>query len=120
MEVRMPARTTNRTAAVLLVVALATAGVAAVDSQSKGRYKKEGAICIWDVNDSGPNQCMPLTPGRFKKDGDRCVWSGTDVGADQCRPPQGRFKKEGTACVWNAQDGGPDQCNPKRAVARKK
>jgi hypothetical protein len=80
----------------------------------KGRYKKEGDNCVWDVNDSGPNQCEPLTKGRFKKEGDRCVWEMSESGPDQCTPRGGRFKKEGDRCVWTANDSGPNQCNPRQ------
>jgi hypothetical protein len=80
----------------------------------KGRYKKEGDSCVWDANDSGPNQCEPWTKGRFKKEGDRCVWSSSESGPDQCTPPTGRFKKEGDRCVWTANDSGPNQCNPRQ------
>jgi hypothetical protein len=80
----------------------------------KGRYKKEGDNCVWDANDSGPNQCEPLTKGRFKKDGDRCVWEFNESGPDQCTPRGGRFKKEGDRCVWTANDSGPNQCNPRK------
>jgi hypothetical protein len=75
-------------------------------SQTKGRYKKDGDQCVWDVNDSGPNQCTPRTPGRFKKSGDSCVWDAT--------PPQGRWKTAGNRCVWDAKDTGPSQCNPRQ------
>jgi hypothetical protein len=83
-------------------------------TQAKGRYKKQGANCVWDANDSGPNQCTPLRKGRFKKSGDSCVWTAAENGEDQCRPAKGRFKKQGTACVWSEADTGPDQCNPRR------
>lgn len=82
--------------------------------QAKGRYKKQGDNCVWDVNDSGPNQCTPQTEGRFKRDGDNCVWAPSDRGPDQCTPKKGRFKKEGDKCVWNADDSGPNQCNPRQ------
>ena len=82
--------------------------------QQKGRYKKEGDNCVWDANDSGPNQCTPLTKGRFKKSGNRCVWDASDNGDDQCRPARGRFKKTGDRCVWTVRDSGPDQCNPRQ------
>jgi hypothetical protein len=83
--------------------------------QRKGRYKKEGDNCVWDVNDSGPNQCTPLTRGRFKKGGnDSCTWDANDSGPDQCTPPQGRWKKAGSRCVWDAKDSGPNQCNPRQ------
>ena len=101
-------------AGVLVLGLAATAGSAIGDAGQKGRYKKEGAKCVWDANDSGPNQCTPTTTGRFKKSGDNCVWDVNESGADQCRPAKGRFKKEGTACVWNATDGGPDQCDPRQ------
>ena len=41
--------------ALLLAVA-----VTASDAQQKGRYKKQGANCEWDANDTGPNQCTPV------------------------------------------------------------
>lgn len=58
--------------ALVVVFAVAAIGVMA-DPQAKGRYKKESSGCVWDANDSGPNQCTPVTEGRFKKDGDSCV-----------------------------------------------
>jgi hypothetical protein len=99
---------------------LAFAMVAGVEGgpQAKGRYKKQGANCVWDANDSGPNQCTPIRKGRFKKSGDSCVWRANENGDDECRPATGRFKKEGTACVWRGTDSGPDQCNPRQARAR--
>lgn len=83
-------------------------------TQQKGRYKKQGSNCEWDGNDSGPDQCTPVTKGRFKKTGDRCAWVANDAGPDQCRPAKGRFAKEGKLCVWRPNDSGPDQCNPKQ------
>jgi hypothetical protein len=98
-------------ASALLLAFAVTAG----DAQTKGRYKKQGANCEWDANDSGPNQCTPVTRGRFKKDGDTCRWDANDTGGDQCRPASGRWKKDGNACTWSASDSGPDQCNPRQA-----
>ena len=100
--------------ALVLGLAVST-GASFGDAGQKGRYKKEGAKCVWNADDSGPNQCTPTTTGRFKKSGDNCTWDVNDSGADQCRPAKGRFKKEGNACVWNASDGGPDQCDPRQA-----
>ena len=100
---------------VLLPVLVVAAGItAAGEPQQKGRFKKQGVKCVWDANDSGPNQCTPVTRGRFKKEGDNCVWVANDSGDDQCRPKSGRWKKEGTSCVWNASDSGPDQCDPRQ------
>ena len=82
--------------------------------QQKGRYKKQGNNCEWDANDSGPNQCTPLTKGRFKKSGDSCTWAFNDTGPDQCRPAKGRWTKSGHRCVWRPNDSGPDQCNPRQ------
>jgi hypothetical protein len=82
--------------------------------QTKGRYKRQGDECQWDANDTGPNQCTPVTEGRFKQDGDRCYWDAGDRGPNQCTPKKGRFKKEGDKCVWNADDSGPNQCNPRQ------
>lgn len=94
----------------ILIVGLAAVSLAAVGS---GRYKKDGAKCVWDANDSGPNQCTPMVEGRFKKAGDACTWVA-EKGADDCRPSKGRFKQDGNACLWNATDSGPDQCDPRR------
>lgn len=84
------------------------------ETQKRGRYKRQGDNCEWDVNGSGPNQCTPQTKGRFKKAGDNCAWDVNDNGPDQCKPKKGRFKKEGDMCVWNANDSGPQQCNPRQ------
>src|SRR5438309_2209471 len=88
-------------AARLLLAFVVVAGASAGDAQNKGRYKKHGNDCVWDANDSGPNQCTPVTAGRFKKSGDACVWVD-EPGADQCTPPKGRFKRDGARCVWDA------------------
>jgi hypothetical protein len=83
--------------------------------ERKGRYKKDGANCVWDGNDSGPNQCTPQTQGRFKKGAnDSCVWDANDRGPDQCTPRTGRWKEEGGRCVWEPKDSGANQCNPRR------
>jgi hypothetical protein len=97
------------------VAAADPAPLASVPAQAKGRYKKQGSSCLWDANDSGPNQCTPQTSGRFKKSGDECVWDASAAGDDQCTPAKGRFKKDGDQCVWNASDSGPNQCNPRTA-----
>jgi hypothetical protein len=91
-----------------------TSGAATIETQQKGRYKKQGNTCEWDANDTGPNQCMPVTKGRFKKSGDTCRWAFNDVGPDQCRPAKGRWTKSGSRCVWRPNDNGPDQCNPRQ------
>ena len=100
------------TARVVLPALLIAFAVATGDAQQKGRYKKNGANCEWDANDTGPNQCTPTTKGRFKKDGDSCRWDANDNGPDQCRPT-GRWKKDGDACNWASGEAGPDQCNPR-------
>ena len=81
--------------------------------QQKGRYKQDGEACLWDANDSGPDQCTPRVVGRFKKSGDACVWDAKDKGPDQCQPPSGRWKTEGDRCVWDPKDSGANQCNPR-------
>jgi len=85
--------------------------------QQKGRFKKEGDNCVWNAEDSGPNQCAPVTRGRFKKGGDdSCTWDANDNGPDQCTPPSGRWKKgDNDRCYWDAKDSGPNQCNPRHA-----
>ena len=98
----------------LLAVFGIVASVPSEGNPLKGRYKKEGDSCVWDANDSGPNQCEPVTKGRFKKDGDRCLWESNESGPDQCTPRGGRFKKEGDRCVWTANDSGPNPCNPRQ------
>jgi hypothetical protein len=99
---------------ILVVCTAAAVMLASSDPQAKGRYKKESAGCVWVANDSGPNQCAPVTEGRFKKNGDACVWDSADRGPDQCTPKSGRFKKEGDKCLWSASDTGPNQCNPRQ------
>ena len=70
--------------ALLLAVAVAVS-----DAQQKGRYKKQGANCEWDANDTGADQCRPAS-GRWKKDGDACTWAASESGPDQCNPRQAR------------------------------
>ena len=82
--------------------------------QEKGRFKQQGDDCVWDANDTGPNQCSPRTLGRFKKEKDACVWDAKDKGPDQCTPPKGRWKVEGDRCYWDPKDEGPNQCNPRQ------
>jgi hypothetical protein len=83
-----------------------------------GRYKLVDSQCIWDPNDSGPDQCSPLPPpGRYKFDGAGvCYWEPNDYPPDQCSPPappSGRFKLDGNGgCYWDSNDSGPDQCVP--------
>jgi hypothetical protein len=98
----------------LLSAFVLSVSASAGDARQKGRYKKQGDACVWEANDSGPDQCTPQTAGRFKKHGDACVWDASDRGADQCRPKTGRWKTEGSRCVWETNDSGPDQCNPRR------
>jgi len=83
--------------------------------QNKGRFKVKGENCLFDPNDSGPNQCTPATRGRFKKSGDDCAWDANDDGPDQCTPPKGRWKSVQGKCVWDPKDSGPHQCNPRQA-----
>ena len=107
----------SRVLAGVLFTALVSAGigVAAPEAgQDKGRYKKDGSNCVWDANDTGPNQCTPRTAGRFKKNGDACVWDAADRGPDQCTPPSGRWKTEGDRCIYDVKDSGPNQCNPRQ------
>jgi hypothetical protein len=42
---------------------------AAAHASAAGRYKKDGAKCVWDANDSGPNQCTPAAAGHFRRNG---------------------------------------------------
>lgn len=83
-----------------------------------GRYKLVDSSCVWDANDSGPDQCAPTPPpGRYKFDGNgSCYWEPNDYPPDQCSPPSepsGRFKLDGGGgCYWDANDSGPDQCAP--------
>lgn len=98
----------------LMTFVCSLAIVTGASEQQKGRYKVDGESCVWDANDSGPDQCTPQIAGRFKKSGDDCQWDPKDRGPDQCRPASGRWKTEGERCVWEAKDSGPDQCNPRR------
>ncbi len=102
-----------------LTVAVAlVGGTLALDASAHaaaaGRYKKEGAKCVWNAKDSGPNQCQPMLAGHFRSTGRSCTWQANTPGEDECRPSKGRFKKETAGCVWNATDSGPDQCDPHR------
>jgi hypothetical protein len=112
----MTHRSVSRLIGLALVVAIAGLTGLAAETQSKGRYKKDGVRCVWDANDTGPNQCTPVAAGRFKKDGDACVWDAKGSGDDQCRPSTGRFKKDGNRCEWDAKDTGPDQCDPRKTA----
>jgi hypothetical protein len=105
---------TRRLMAGLSLIAFLGVAAALDAMQTKGRYKVEGDSCVWNAEDSGPNQCTPEVAGRFKKSGDGCVWDANDRGGDQCTPPTGRWKTEGERCVWDAKDSGPNQCNPRR------
>ena len=96
----------------LIFTAAAIGDVAAL--QQKGRFKQQGENCVWDREDSGPNQCTPRTPGRFKQEKDACVWDAKDNGPDQCTPPKGRWKADGDRCYWDPKDDGPNQCNPRQ------
>lgn len=108
----------SRLVAAVLFAAVLGGGIGAAREhetlQDKGRYKKDGSNCVWDANDTGPNQCTPRTAGRFKKNGDACVWDAADRGPDQCTPPTGRWKTDGDRCVFDAKDSGPNQCNPRQ------
>jgi hypothetical protein len=83
-----------------------------------GRYKLVDSQCVWEPNDSGPDQCSPALPpsGRYKYDGwGVCYWEPNDSGPDQCSPspPPGRYKLDGSGgCYWDANDDGPNQCVP--------
>lgn len=98
----------------LMALVCSVAIVAGGAEQQKGRYKVDGESCVWDANDSGPDQCTPRVAGRFKKSGDECQWDPKDKGPDQCKPPSGRWKTEGDRCYFEPKDSGPDQCNPRR------
>jgi hypothetical protein len=102
---------------------------------SSGRFKASpDGTCIFDPNDSGPNQCTPAvvipgnppSGGRFKAGpGGSCVFVPNDGGPNQCTPAgtpstppstspsSGRFKAspDGT-CVFDSNDSGPNQCTP--------
>src|SRR5262245_55475475 len=99
------------------LISAASAGDTSAALQRKGRFKQEGDNCVWNAEDSGPNQCTPVTRGRFKKGGDdSCTWDANDNGPDQCTPPSGRWKKgDNDRCYWDAKDSGPNQCNPRHA-----
>lgn len=66
------------------------AGAMLITSQSSvqaedGRWKvADDGSCVFDANDSGPNQCDP-SPGRNKLNADgTCYFDATDSGPDQC------------------------------------
>jgi hypothetical protein len=73
----------------LMIGCLALAGSAA-SAAMEGRWKDDGnGGCVFDPNDSGPDQCTPPVPtGRFKDDGNGgCVFDPNDSGPNQCTPP---------------------------------
>lgn len=109
--------TRRLTAQAVLMTLLLVGTVAALSldavARQKGRYKVDGASCVWDANDTGADQCTPRVAGRFKKSGDACVWDAKDKGPDQCQPPSGRWKTEDGRCVWDPKDSGNNQCNPR-------
>src|SRR6476661_4185945 len=98
---------------------------------SSGRFKAIDGTCVFDPNDSGPDQCTPAvvvpgnppSGGRFKAGpGGTCVFVPNDAGPNQCtpavvvpgNPPSGgRFKAgPGGTCVFVPNDAGPNQCTP--------
>jgi len=105
----------RRTVGLLVMIGVVMAAQQGV-AQPRGRYKSDGRTCVWDANDSGPNQCAPRVSGRFKGGPNgSCVWEANDAGPDQCRPPKGRWKGgPNNACAWDGNDDGPDQCNPRQ------
>jgi hypothetical protein len=72
----------------LLAIALAFVAASAVTLAETGRWKDDGnGGCYWDGNDSGPDQCSPVS-GRWKDDGNGgCYWDANDSGPHQCEPP---------------------------------
>jgi len=74
----------------LLMVTLTVCGVLAVTIAARaqdGRWKLDGSGgCVFDPDDSGPDQCSPNT-GRWKLDGNGgCTFDANDSGPDQCTP----------------------------------
>ena len=66
------------TRGIAVALTVAVAGLTGVSAaQQKGRYKKEGERCVWNSEDSGPNQCTPALRGRFKKSGDALTGQAT-------------------------------------------
>lgn len=57
--------------------------------------------------------------GRWKIQGDQCVFDPNDSGPDQCSATMGRWKVEGDACIFDPNDSGPDQCRPQPIDAAK-
>jgi hypothetical protein len=96
---------------------------------SSGRFKAIDGTCVFDPNDSGPDQCTPAvvvpgnppSGGRFKAGpGGTCVFVPNDAGPNQCTPSgtsstppsNGRFKAIDGTCVFDPNDAGPNQCTP--------
>ena len=102
-------RSIGRLVLTVLLAAAFVAGTSAGDDQQKGRYKKQGDNCVWDANDSGPNQCAPTVAGRFKQEGDKCVWAPNDKdGSVQAAHAAGR--RRGQMRI-QPQRRRSDQCN---------
>jgi hypothetical protein len=73
------------------VIASAVTGATAISpaaAAAEGRWKLGGdGSCSWDPDDSGPDQCSPIS-GRWKLGGDgSCYWDANDSGPNQCEPP---------------------------------
>ena len=90
-----------------IAVSITTIGLAWVDAA--GRYKKEGQRCVWDPNDTGPNQCTPPS-GRYKVG----TWD-QGRGAGPVHTAEGALQEGWRPCVWDANDSGTDQWRPTAA-----
>jgi hypothetical protein len=70
-------------------VLLTAAALGAAD----GRWKLDSSgNCVYDENDSGPDQCTPTQhAGRWKLDvSGACYFDANDSGPDQCQLPPGQ------------------------------
>jgi hypothetical protein len=70
----------------LMALFCSAAIVAGAAEQQKGRYKIDGESCVWDANDSGPDQCTARIAGWFKKSGDACEWDPRTKGRISATP----------------------------------
>ena len=87
--------------ALLLAVAVAVS-----DAQQKGRYKKQGANCEWDANDTGPNQCTPARVRPLEEGRRRVHVERQRLRSRSVQPAPGAVAIPATTPEWYRNDSG--------------
>lgn len=84
------------------------------NADGRGRWKVDGASCVWDAYDTGPDQCSPGTSVPASVVADQPSANGWPApGQRHTVTGLGRWKSDGYGgCTWDAYDDGPDQCQP--------